>query len=127
MGRPDPGGNAGLMTDLTMEQASVVRRLEDEAAVRDLGHRFADACNRGDVHAFGDLWYPDSVWVIDHPVDVRVEHAGNDVPPRHYDNHARYDDQLVRTEDGWRYLSRHYQYYWIDQDATQRASGRIRQ
>jgi uncharacterized protein (TIGR02246 family) len=148
-------------TDLIQEQASVLRRLEDEAAVRDLGHRFADACNRGDVAAFRELWHPDCLWVIDHPVNVRAEgveavvatleslaslwdwfvqlphaplvdvdgeravsrwtvseHAAHADPPRRYDNHARYDDQLVRTEDGWRFRSRHYQYYWIDQDGV---------
>jgi ketosteroid isomerase-like protein len=147
--------------DLTQEQTSVLRRLADEAEIRDLGHRFADACNRRDVAAFRELWFPDCVWVIDHPVNVRAEgveavlgtleslaslwdwfvqlphaplvrvdgeratsswtvseHAAHAEPARRYDNHARYDDQLVRTEDGWRYRSRHYQYYWIDQDGV---------
>jgi uncharacterized protein (TIGR02246 family) len=147
--------------ELTQEQTTVLRRLEDEAAVRDLGHRFADACNRRDVAAFRELWHPDCLWVIDHPVNVRAEgveavvttleslaslwdwfvqlphaplvsvdgeravsswtvseHAAHAEPPRRYDNHARYDDQLVRTEGVWRYRSRHYTYYWIDQDGV---------
>lgn len=138
---------------------TVVQRLADQADVRDLGHRFADACNRGDIDAFRELWYPDCTWTIDEPVGVRAvgideavatlqslgslwdwfvqlphapvvtldgeratstwtvsEHAAHAEPARRYDNHARYDDHLVRTEAGWRYLSRHYSYYWIDQE-----------
>jgi hypothetical protein len=36
--------------------ARTVQRLADEQAVRDLGHRFADACNRDDADAFRALW-----------------------------------------------------------------------
>jgi ketosteroid isomerase-like protein len=52
-----------------------LRRLHDEQTIRDLGHRFADACNRGDVDGFRALWDDDAVWVIDDPMNVRAEGA----------------------------------------------------
>lgn len=139
------------------DTVAAVRLLRDEQDVRDLGHRFADACNRGDVDAFRALWADDGRWIIDDPVGVDVggadavaatlaamrpaweffvqlplapvvrvdgdratsrwtvsEHARG-VDGGHYANHARYDDELVRTRAGWRYLRRHYRYYHLDQ------------
>lgn len=52
-----------------------LRRFHDEQAIRDLGHRFADACNRGDVDAFRALWADDGVWVIDDPMSVLAQGA----------------------------------------------------
>lgn len=138
--------------------ASIVQRLRDEQEVRDLGYRFADACNRDDGDAFRRLWTDDGVWVIDEPMNMRTEgadaiaatranlrlawdffvqmphapvvdvnadratstwtvseHAVNAAEGRTYFNHARYDDVLTRTPDGWRYVSRHYRYYHLDQ------------
>ena len=138
--------------------AATVQRLADEQAVRDLGHRFADACNRDDAHAFRALWTDDGVWVIDDPVNIRAEgadviakiradlrstwdffvqmphapvvhidgdrasstwtvseHADDAAHGRGYFNYARYDDELARTPDGWRYVTRHYRYYHVVQ------------
>lgn len=39
-------------------------RLSDEAAVRALVHRYADAVCRHDVAAWSDTWAPDAVWEI---------------------------------------------------------------
>lgn len=56
--------------------SAVVQRLRDEQQIRDLGYLFADACNRGDVAAFRELWVHNAVWIIGAPVDVRC--AGQD-------------------------------------------------
>jgi hypothetical protein len=138
--------------------ADTVQLLRDEQAVRDLGYRFADACNRDDTTAFRALWAADGVWIIDDPINIRAEggdtiastraalrqgwdffvqlpsapvvtvdgdratstwtvceHANNAAGQLGYHNYARYDDQLTRTPDGWRYLCRHYRYYHLDQ------------
>ena len=42
------------------------------------------------------------------------EHANNAADGRGYFNYARYDDELARAPDGWRYVSRHYSYYYLD-------------
>ena len=51
------------MTDV--RSAPSLTRLRDEQDIRDLGYRFADACNRDDGAAFRELWTDDGVWVID--------------------------------------------------------------
>jgi hypothetical protein len=45
------------------------------------------------------------------------EHADNGAESRGYFNYARYDDEFARTPDGWRYVTRHYSYYHLDQTA----------
>lgn len=53
----------------------LIGRLRDEQDVRDLGYRFADACNRDDGPAFRRLWSDSGVWIIDEPVNLRIEGA----------------------------------------------------
>ena len=48
-----------------------IHALLDREALRDLGHRFADACNRRDAEAFRALWVPDGVWTIGDPKPFR--------------------------------------------------------
>jgi hypothetical protein len=145
-------------TTMTTPMTMTLRLLRDDQAVRDLGYRFADACNRDDGTDFRQLWADDAVWIIDHPFNLRTEsadaiettrsrlrsawdffvqmphapviriegnratstwtvseHAINIAEGRTYFNYARYDDTLIKTADGWRYLSRHYRYYHLDQ------------
>ena len=45
----------------------------DREAIRDLGYRFADACNRRDAEAFRALWTPEGVWTISEPKPFRGE------------------------------------------------------
>jgi len=137
--------------------AATLQLIRDEQDIRDLGYRFADACNRGDVEEFRSLWARDAVWVIDDPMNVRAEgaaaiagtlaqlrpmwdffvqmphapvvrvdgdratstwtvseHARHAADGRDYVNHARYDDELARTPEGWRYAHRRYGYYFLD-------------
>jgi hypothetical protein len=63
------------MTGHTPDLAATLHRLQDEQEIRDLGHRFADACNQGDILAFTDLWDTDGLWVIEEPINVRAEGA----------------------------------------------------
>lgn len=49
----------------TIEQR--LQRLEDEAAIRDLVARFADAATRADNQAFAALWAPNATFVINNP------------------------------------------------------------
>lgn len=147
------------------DQTAELERLRSEQDVRDLGYRFADACNRDDGAAFRELWVDDAVWVIDEPFNVRTEgadviegtramlrsqwdffvqlphapvvqvdgdratsswtvseHAANAAEGSSYFNYARYDDALTRTPNGWRYVSRHYRYYYLDQHPGHSAS-----
>ena len=53
---------------LTIEQR--LQHLEDEAAIRDLTARFADAATRGDHETIRSLWKPDGVFMIDEPFAV---------------------------------------------------------
>lgn len=50
---------------LTVEQR--LQRLEDDAAIRDLAARFADATTRADYDSFAALWAPDATFVINKP------------------------------------------------------------
>jgi hypothetical protein len=50
---------------LTIEQR--LQHLEDEAAIRDLTARFADADTRGDHETLTSLWKPDGVFMIGEP------------------------------------------------------------
>lgn len=52
---------------------AALRRLIDEQAIRDLGYRFADACNRREPEVFRSLWLPDGVWSISGPKEFRGE------------------------------------------------------
>lgn len=45
----------------------------DREAIRDLGYRFADSCNRRDVETFRTLWIPEGVWSISEPKPFRGE------------------------------------------------------
>jgi ketosteroid isomerase-like protein len=45
--------------------------MSDDAVIRDLVARFADAVNRLDVVAFEALWTPEATWIIDPPTDYR--------------------------------------------------------
>jgi hypothetical protein len=53
---------------LTVEQR--LEHLEDEAAIRDLVARFADAVTRADHDTFRSLWKPDAVFTIGEPFAV---------------------------------------------------------
>jgi ketosteroid isomerase-like protein len=53
---------------LTIEQR--LQRLEDEAAIRDLASRFADAVTRADHKTLRSLWKPDGVFMIGEPHPV---------------------------------------------------------
>lgn len=44
-----------------------LQHLEDEAAIRNLVARFADACVTADYEAFGKLWSADGKWTIHEP------------------------------------------------------------
>jgi len=50
---------------LTIEQR--LEHLEDEAAIRDLVARFADAATRGDYETVRSLFKPDAVFTIGEP------------------------------------------------------------
>jgi ketosteroid isomerase-like protein len=144
---------------MTIDRSTTtLQLLYDEQAVRDLGFRFADACNRGDVDDFRRLWADDGIWTIDDPMNIRAvgadaiadtltklrptwdyfvqmphapvvqvdgdratsrwtvsEQAANASEGRSYFNYARYDDVLIRTPDGWRYLTRRYSYIHLSQ------------
>jgi uncharacterized protein (TIGR02246 family) len=54
----------------TAQLTSTVQSLRDEEDIRSLGYRFADACNRGDLETFADLWTDDAVWIIAEPMGV---------------------------------------------------------
>lgn len=54
-------------------EAGTLRALLDREAIRDLGYRFADACNRRDMVAFRALWIPEGVWDIGAPKTFRSE------------------------------------------------------
>lgn len=144
------------MTDV--RNAPSLVGLRDEQDIRDLGYRFADACNRDDGAAFRELWTDDAVWIIDEPMNLHIEgvdaiagtrarlrsmwsffvqmphapvvavdtdratsswtvseHAVDSTGGRTYFNYARYDDVLIRTTLGWRYVSRRYRYYHLEQ------------
>lgn len=45
----------------------MIKRLFDEAAIRDMTARFADAAIRGDHDLFRALWADDAEWTIGHP------------------------------------------------------------
>ncbi len=166
------------MKDVSTTQ--IVTLLRDEQDVRDLGYRFADACNRGDVEEFQSLWAERGRWIVDEPIGggaggpaglpglkkpvgidaegraaiagllaqqrptweffVQMPHApvvhvdgdratstwtvsehARGVDGRDYYNYARYDDELVRTDGGWRYLNRHYRYYHLDLTDSEQA------
>jgi ketosteroid isomerase-like protein len=53
---------------LTIEQR--LQHLEDEAAIRDLAARFADAATRADYETIGSLFTPDAVFAIGEPFAV---------------------------------------------------------
>lgn len=50
-----------------------LQELQDREAIRDLGYRFADACNRREMDRFRDLWIPEGVWTISEPKPFRGE------------------------------------------------------
>ena len=56
------------MNLLTTEQR--LQRLEDEAAIRDLAARFADAGTRNDTNILRSLFTPDAVFTIGEPASV---------------------------------------------------------
>lgn len=60
-----------LPQTITLEQR--VQRLEDEAAIRDLAARFADAETRGDQETVRSLFRPDAVFRIGAPNAVTCE------------------------------------------------------
>lgn len=49
-----------------------VQRLLDEAAVRDLTARFAEAVTLADAESFRTLWAEDGEWVVRSPLDLRA-------------------------------------------------------
>jgi hypothetical protein len=51
---------------LTIEQR--LQHLEDEAAIRDLAARFADAATRADYETIRSLFTPDAVFAIGEPL-----------------------------------------------------------
>jgi len=53
---------------LTIEQR--LQHLEDEAAIRDLAARFADAATRGDHVTIRSLFMPDGIFTIGEPFAV---------------------------------------------------------
>ena len=53
---------------LTIEQR--LQQLEDEAAIRDLAARFADAATRADYETIRSLFTPDAVFTIGEPFAV---------------------------------------------------------
>ena len=53
---------------LTIEQR--LQHLEDEAAIRDLAARFADAATRADYETIRSLFSPDAVFTIGEPFAV---------------------------------------------------------
>jgi len=53
---------------LTIEER--LQHLEDDAAIRDLAARFADAATRGDHQTLRSLWKPDGIFVIGEPFAV---------------------------------------------------------
>ena len=53
---------------LTIEQR--LQRLEDEATIRDLAARFADAATRADYETIRSLFTPDAVFTIGEPFAV---------------------------------------------------------
>lgn len=106
-----------MVTPTSTPGAATVQRLSDEQAVRDLGHRFADACNCGDVIANTSAGLRPR-W------DVFVQMPGAPVirvdgdrasSPWTVSEYASNADELARTPDGWRYVTRHYRYYHLDQ------------
>ncbi len=50
-----------------------LQELQDREAIRDLGYRFADACNRRDMEEFRTLWLAEGVWAISEPKPFRGE------------------------------------------------------
>ena len=62
---------------MSMHQ-SKLSRLLDEAAIRNVTYRFADASARGDYSAFTELWSPDAVWTIGKPLEAEA-HGISDI------------------------------------------------
>jgi hypothetical protein len=56
---------------LTIEQR--LQHLEDEAAIRDLAARFADAATRADYESIRSLFTPDAVFTIGEPFAVTCQ------------------------------------------------------
>jgi ketosteroid isomerase-like protein len=48
----------------THDTGTLIARLADEAAIRNLIMHFADVATRGDFDAFPGLWAPDATWLI---------------------------------------------------------------
>lgn len=51
---------------------TAVRWLEDEAAIRGLIARFAQAANMNDIAAFRTVWATDGEWSIDQPINTHA-------------------------------------------------------
>lgn len=62
----------------------ILSRLVDEAAIRDVTARFADAAIRGDFEAFRRCWADDAVWTIAKPFEARAEGADDIVAMLHH-------------------------------------------
>ena len=56
---------------LTIEQR--LQHLEDEAAIRDLAARFADAASRADHETLKALFTPDAVFIIGEPTPINLK------------------------------------------------------
>lgn len=68
---------------------------------------FVQMVHSGVVHLDGDA--ASARWV--------VQEVGRLTDGTPYNNYAFYEDVLVRTEGGWRFRSRTYDYLWLDQDS----------
>ena len=142
------------------ENAALLTRLLDEAAIRDATARFADTCIHADYDGFRVLWADDAEWVIGgtegQPFERRaqgvddivamlrnlreereyfvqfavqgsIEINGDEAATRcvcheaargpgesYYRNNGVWFDRLRRSNNGWVFTSRTYQYLWLD-------------
>jgi ketosteroid isomerase-like protein len=142
------------------ENAALLTRLLDDAAISDATARFADTCIHADYDGFRVLWADDAEWVIGgtegQPFERRaqgvddivamlrnlreereyfvqfalqgsIEINGDEAAARcvcheaargpgesYYRNNGVWFDRLRRSDNGWVFTSRTYQYLWLD-------------
>jgi hypothetical protein len=126
---------------LTIEQR--LQHLEDEAAIRDLAARFADAATRGDHVTIRSLFMPDGIFTIGEPFAVffvqfvhsrLIQLDGNTASARwllrevglgpaksghgksYYNNFGFFIDELEKVDGKWLFKTRTYPYLYLDTD-----------
>lgn len=150
------GRGSRLHTRSMTNTDEALRRLIDEAGIRDAFARFGMAATLGDVGGLRELWTDDSVWTIGAPANHTAQgvddiaamyeglRAGNDYfvqlttpgavtidgdtatvrslcqefasgpNERYYRTTGIWNDRLRRTDAGWRFVERTWQYLWVD-------------